>query len=160
MKNILKLLFISALFTVGHSTAAEEAQWFAVIYGEQHEAAAGMSANSSIENGKFLPDDFVGTEVYVRLQDGYSLSQYRPHNPSNSNSNSVTTSSESAMAADAAAQTQSTSEPTGEFGPLSDSGVNYFVNGDFQGWYCSQLYITPLGGNDYKLRCNETMQRQ
>jgi hypothetical protein len=108
-----------------------------------------------VTDGVFLSTDFVGTMIYVRVQKGYELDQFRPYE-SASSGDTVAGASESADSAAAASEPEEQS--MGEFGPLSDTGLQYYLNDDYFGWYCSEMYVQPMGDNVYCLRCNEKMK--
>jgi hypothetical protein len=156
MNNILANFSAVLFFIFANTAHAAEEQWFVAVYGEQHEPITGASSTSAIIDGEFLANDFVGKEIYVRIQQDYSLLQYAPKTTSVSPIGSAVAAKESAIAANS---TKQTPQPISEF-ELVDSGLTIYVNEDFKGWYCSRLHVTPLGNKEFKLRCNEEMQQQ
>ena len=58
--------------------------------------------------------------------------------------------------ADSAARASEPEEQSmDEFGPLSDTGLQYYLNDDYFGWLCSQMYVQPMRDGVYCLRCND-----
>lgn len=45
-----------------------------------------------------------------------------------------------------------------KFGPLPDSGLQCYLHDDYFGWACPALYVLPLGGRVYRLRCDSVMK--
>lgn len=153
--KILKLGLLTGLLITSPSAYTKEVPWFAVLFGENFETVTGASSNETIVDGEFINTDFVGKEIYVRMAAGYSLAQYRQEPESDSGGQS-----QSASDMAAAQSSPEQIEPMTEFGPLVDSGVGYFKNGEVKSWYCAQLYVMPtVAGSDYRLRCKQNMQR-
>lgn len=157
MRNPIRTIMFAMLMLSSSLAVAEKPEWYVVVYGENHLITLGASANGDVIDGKFLAEDFSGKEIFVHTHQDYSLSQFGKKETTYSGSSTV--SSEDAMAAVASSAPEE-EEPTTEFGPLADSGVTMFSNGDFKGWYCDQLYVTPLGSDRFKLRCDEVMSLQ
>ncbi len=148
------LILASLVFSV--AAKAEGPIWFVSVYGESMQHISGASAKADdVEDGVFLSTDFVGTMIYVRVQKGYELDQFRPYESASSD-DMVTSVSESADSAAPASEPEEQSMD--EFGPLSDTGLQYYLNDDYFGWNCSQMYVQPMGDNVYCLRCNEKMK--
>ncbi len=148
-----RLTGLLALLLAAPLTAGD-AQWAVVIHGENFQMAAGASATAEIIDGQFLPESFAGKQVFVRTQPHYELDGFRP--ASSATSTSDTASSAAAVAGASGAEQRDMSP----FGPLPDAGLVRIQDGDFRGWYCRGLVVTPLGGRDYRLSCNESMQFQ
>ncbi len=141
---------------IGLTTEANDKSWYVVVFGENFQTVTGASATADIVDGQFLDVGFVGKEIYVRSEEYYELDQFRPDTPAASGSGvAVATMSEGSMAAN---NTPEEPAPTSEFGPLTDTGLQYVSNEDFRGWYCAQLYVKPLGNRTYRLRCEIDMQ--
>lgn len=149
-----QIIIFSAVF-LSFNVYAGEAQWFVSVYGENMQQITGASVTADVQDGKFLEESFSGKKIYVRCEEHYELDQFRP--------SSASTTGGTASAAVVASDEAATSNTTGteidmsSFGPLVDSGVMKFSNDDFKGWYCSHLYVTPLGGRDYELSCDKKM---
>jgi hypothetical protein len=148
------LILASLVFSV--AAKAEVPIWFVSVYGESMQLISGASAKADgVKDGVFLSIDFVGTVIYVRVQKGYELDGFRPYE-STSSGDRVTGVSEST---DASAQAAAPEEQSmDEFGPLSDTGLQYFLNDDYFGWNCSEMHVQPMGDGVYRLRCNEKMK--
>ncbi len=144
------LILASLVFLV--AAKAEDPIWFVSVYGENMQLISGASATADVKDGVFLSTDFVGTKIYVRVQEGYELDGFRPYE-SASSSDMVASVSESMDSATPASAPEG--ESMDEFGPLSDTGVQYYLNDDYFGWVCSQMYVLPLGDGLYCLRCND-----
>ena len=147
---------LSAIFLLSFSSTvlAEEPIWFVAVYGENMQLISGASSTADVVDGVFLDTDYVGTEIYVRVQEGYELDGFRPHESTTSNGMSSAVSEAADMAASSA---PSEPEPTSEFGPLTDTGVQYYVNGDYFGWFCDALFVKPMGNGVDRLRCDNEM---
>ncbi|MGI9327633.1 MAG: hypothetical protein ACR2PZ_20610 [Pseudomonadales bacterium] len=149
------LLILVSLFL---SIAAKAAVpiWFVSVYGESMQLISGAAGAAEVTDGVFLGTDFVGTEIYVRVQEGYELDGFRPYE-SASNDDMAASVSESAL--DSSAQAVAPEEQSmDEFGPLSDTGLQYYVNDDYFGWICSEMYVQPMGDRVYRLRCEDSME--
>lgn len=152
---------VFCLFTFVVCTAltaeAADKQWFVAVYGENFQHVTGASATADIKDGQFLDPGFTGREIYVRSQEHYELDQFRPKSATDSGNMPATAGSEAISAAQ-----NSPVEPmlTSEFGPLVDTGLLYAASGDFHGWSCSQLFVKPLGGKTYRLRCQIDMKHE
>ena len=148
------LILVSLVFSV--AAKADDAKWFVNVYGGNFQHITGASGIADgVKDGAFLSTDFVGTMIYVRVQKGYELDQFRPYESASSD-DMVTSVSESADSAAPASEPEEQSMD--EFGPLSDTGLQYYLNDDYFGWNCSQMYVQPMGDNVYCLRCNEKMK--
>lgn len=136
------------------SALGAETEWYVVVYGENFQTITGASTSESIEDGQFLGDEFVGHEIFVRSAEYYELDQFRPAD------SSATGSTQAAMiSSDASSASEVDSPAPGtEFGPLPDTGLTYVMDGDFRGWTCPELYVTPLGERVYRLRCDQEMR--
>ncbi|MEM7360714.1 MAG: hypothetical protein AAF431_16600 [Pseudomonadota bacterium] len=154
MRDPIRNVLIAILLLNCSVAVADQAEWYVVVYGENHLITLGASADADVVDGKFLSEDFSGKEIFVHTHQDYSLAQFRKKETTYT---ANTVSSEDAAVA---ASTPEEAEPTTEFGPLADSGLTIFSNGDFTGWYCDQLYVTPVGSDRYKLRCDKEMTRQ
>ena len=150
----IKLLILASLvFSV--AAKAEDPMWFVSVYGENMQLIAGAAGNDMVTDGVFLSKDFVGKKIYVRVQEGYELDGFRPYE-SASGGEMVASVSESM---DAASQAPAPEEQSmDEFGPLSDSGLQYYLNDDYFGWICSEMYVKPMGDRVYCLRCDSEME--
>ncbi len=144
------LILASLVFLV--AAKAEDPIWFVSVYGENMQLISGASATADVKAGVFLSTDFVGNIIYVRVQKGYELDQFRPYE-SASSGDMVDSVSESAARA-----SEPEEQSMDEFGPLSDTGLQYYLNDDYFGWVCSQMYVLPLGDGVYCLRCNDKMK--
>ena len=133
---------------------AEEPTWFVSVHGENMQLISGASSTADVVDGVFLDTNYVGTEIYVRVTEGYELDGFRPPDSTSTDAASGVV-SEAASAAATAAPPET--EPTSEFGPLTDTGVQYYQNGDFFGWFCSALYVKPMGNGVDRLRCDTDM---
>ena len=145
-----------AVISLGFSSVAwaEEPIWFVAVFGESMQLIAGASSTEQVIDGVFLDPSYVGTEIYVRAQEGYELDGFRPEESSSSDAVSATMS----VAEDSAASSASPeAKPTSEFGPLTDTGVQYYLNGDYFGWFCDLLYVKPMGNGVDRLRCDQAM---
>lgn len=147
--------------TLSSAAMAAEPIWFVAVYGESMQHISGASGTPNVEDGVYLDTDFVGTEIYVRTVEGYELDGFRPYE---SATPSAATSSISAAASSVSEATDSVpsasapeAEATSEFGPLSDTGVQYYVNYDYFGWTCDALYVKPMGDGVDRLRCDTEM---
>ncbi len=150
----INLLILAALvFSV--AAEAEVPIWFVSVYGESMQLISGASGTADVNDGVFLSTDFVGTMIYVRVQKGYELDGFRPYE-SASSGDMVAGVSESADSAAPASEPEEQSMD--EFGPLSDTGLQYYLNDDYFGWVCSQMYVQPMGDGVYCLRCNKKMK--
>ena len=148
-------LLILASLVLSVTAKAEDPIWFVAVYGESMQLISGASDTADVQDGTFLSTDFEGNEIYVRVQKGYELDGFRPYE-SASGGDMISSMSESA---DASAQSAEAEEQSmDEFGPLVDTGLQYYVNDDYFGWYCSQMYVQPMGDLVYRLRCNKTMK--
>lgn len=147
------LVLTSLIFSI--AAKAEDAQWFVSVYGESMQLISGASATANIVDGVYLDKEFVGTEIYVRVQEGYELDTFRPYDSASADDN-VTSVSESMDAS--ASATEPEDQSMDEFGPLTDTGLQYYLNYDYFGWICSELYVQPMGGLDYRLRCEDPMK--
>lgn len=138
---------------------AGEPQWAVVVYGENYQMISAASATAEMPDGQFLADGFTGKEIFVRSQQYYELDQFRPANNAGATSGAAVSSA--AEAADmAAAPSAPEAGDMSPFGPLADTGVVKIQDGHFLGWYCDGLFVTPLGGRQYKLSCAENMSQQ
>ena len=147
------LILIFSVFTYIETLHAE-VQWYVNVLGENQQLITGASVTPNITDGKFLDKKFKGKKFYVRVQEHYELDGFRQKtNTSASSSGSASAS----MAAEAASATEQKQLMT-KFGPLTDSGLEMHVSGDFHGWYCSHLYVTPRGKREYELSCNDEMK--
>ena len=144
------LVFCAAL-----TAEAADMKWFVSVYGENFQHVTGASATTNIKDGEFLDVGFVGKEMYVRSEKHYELDQFRP---STSTDNSDVEATEESEAIAVARKVPKKPALTSEFGPLADTGLQFAINGDFHGWSCSQLYVKPLGGKTYRLRCETDMK--
>ncbi len=144
------LILASLVFLV--AAKAEDPIWFVPVYGENMQLISAASATADVKAGVFLSTDFVGNIIYVRVQQGYELDQFRPYESASSGDMAESV-SESAARASAPEE-----ESMDEFGPLSDTGLQYYLNDDYFGWVCSQMYVLPLGDGVYCLRCNDKMK--
>ena len=149
-----KLLILASLtFTV--AVKAAEPMWFVSVYGENMQLISGASSTAEVKDGVFLSSDFEGTEMYVRVQEGYELDGFRPYDYAQNSSNDASVSESMDASAQAAAPREQLMD---EFGPLSDSGLQYYLNDDYFGWFCSELFVQPIGDRVYRLRCADTMK--
>ena len=117
--------------------------------------AAGAAGENAVNDGVFLSTDFVGKIIFVRVQEGYELDGFRPPDSAQSNQNVATASETMDASVPAAAPEEPSME---EFGPLSDSGLQYYLNYDYFGWICAALYVKPMGDRVYRLRCDNDME--
>ena len=148
----INLLVLSSLILSVAANAATP-MWFVSVYGENMQLVAAAAAEADeLQNDVFLSTDFVGTTIYVRVQEGYELDGFRPYE-SASSSSMVATVSESMDASAPAVEPEEQSMD--EFGPLSDTGLQYYLNDSYFGWLCAQMYVQPLGDRVYRLRCND-----
>ncbi len=145
-------LLVLASLVSSVAAKAEDPMWFVSVYGENMQFIAGASATADVKDGVFLSTDFVGTKIYVRVQKGYELDGFRPYEPASS-SDMVASVSESADSAARASEPEEQSMD--EFGPLGDTGLQYYLNDDYFGWLCSQMYVQPMGDGVYCLRCDD-----
>ena len=150
----IKLLILASLaFSV--AAIADSPIWFVSVYGENMQLISGASGTADVKDGVFLSNDFAGKEIYVRVQEGYELDGFRPYE-SAQGGDMVSSMSESL---DASAQAATPKEqPRDEFGPLSDSGLQYYLDDDYFGWVCSEMYVQPMGDRVYRLRCKSEMK--
>ncbi len=149
-------LLILALLVFSVAAKATVPIWFVSVYGESMQLILSASANvEDLEDGVFLSTDFVGTMIYVRVQEGYELDQFRPYESASSDDMAASVSESADSAARASAPEEQSMD---EFGPLSDTGLQYYLNDDYFGWLCSQMYVLPLGDGVYCLRCNDKMK--
>lgn len=148
-------LFILIAAAFSAEAKAGDAQWFVAVYGESMQLISGASATADVTDGVYLSTDFAGTEIYVRVQKGYELDGFRPYE-SASSSDMVSSITESADAAAPATEPEEQSKD--EFGPLTDTSVQYYVNFDYFGWDCSEMYVQPMGERVYRLRCGKEMK--
>jgi len=151
--RIILLVLTSVIFWT--AAKAGDAQWFVSVHGESMQLISGASATADIVDGVYLDEDFVGTEIYVRVQEGYELDGFRPYDAVSADIN-ITSVSETMDSSAAAAEPEEQSMD--EFGPLTDTGLQYYLNYDYFGWVCSELYVQPMGGLDYRLRCKDPME--
>ena len=145
-----------AVLSLGFWAAAwaEDPIWFVAVFGENMQLITGASGTEQVVDGVFLDTNYVGTEIYVRVAEGYELDGFRPHESTVSDAVSGPVSATE----DAAAGSESPeASPVSEFGPLTDTGVQYFLNGDYFGWICDALYVKPMGNGVDRLRCEKTM---
>ncbi len=158
MKNrrLFSILFILMSFSA--SICSAEAYWYVNILGDNHQLIEGASTTPNIVAGSFVDKSFVGKKLYVQSKEHYELDSFRPK-PVENNGGAVS-GSMSASADEASVSATKEENLTTKFGPLTDSGLEIAQNGDFHGWWCSNLYVTPLGGRKYELSCNETMKYQ
>ena len=149
-------VILLSLLALSYATylRAEEPSWFVAVYGENMQLISGASSTMTVVDGVFLDPTFVGAEIYVRVEPGYELDGFRP----SGQTSTATVASAVAQSAGDAAHNASETQPNSEFGPLVDTGVQYFKNGDFFGWYCTGLFVQPVGDRVYRLRCNEQMR--
>lgn len=145
-------LLILASLVFSAAARAEVPIWFVSVYGERMQHITGAAAKPPVKDGEFLSTDFVGTMIYVRVQKGYELDGFRPYESASSD-DMVASVSESADSAAPASEPEEQSMD--EFGPLSDTGLQYYLNDDYFGWLCSQMYVQPMGDGVYCLRCND-----
>ncbi len=147
--------FLLAALMVSITGKAEEPMWLVSVYGENMQLISGASSTADVTDGEFLSTDFVGTEIYVRAQEGYELDGFRPYKaPSGAATVSSVTESADAMIGAA----EPAEKPMDEFGPLADSGLLYSLDYNYVGWECSAMYVQPMGDRVYRLRCDETMK--
>ncbi len=149
----IKLLAMFSLILWSVVSAAEPI-WFVAVYGENMQLISGASGTPNVEEGVFLDKKFVGTEIYVRVKDGYELDGFRPLE---SASSGAVSDSISEAADSAASSSPAEVKPTSEFGPLTDTGVQYYQNNDYFGWFCAALFVKPMGNGVDRLRCDEEM---
>lgn len=150
----IKLLILAPLVFAVPAKAADPI-WFVSVHGENMQLISGASSTADVQDGVYLSSDFSGTEIYVRVQEGYELDGFRPYDSAgNADKGSSVSESMDASARAAAPQEQSMNE----FGPLVDSGLQYYMNDDYFGWACPELYVQPLGDRLYRLRCDSEMQ--
>jgi len=148
------LILASLVFSV--AAKAQVPIWFVSVFGESMQLISGASAKADdVKDGVFLSTDFVGTMIYVRVQKGYELDQFRSYE-SASDGDMASSVSESTDAS--AAATAPEEQSMDEFGPLSDTGLQYYLNDDYFGWLCSQMYVKPMGDGVYCLRCDDKMK--
>lgn len=145
-----------ALLLLGLSSTvwAEEPIWFVAVYGENMQPITGASSTLDVVDGVFLDPEYVGTEIYVRVEKGYELDGFRP--PDNTSTTAVS-GAISEVAGGAAASAPAEAKPRSEFGPLTDTGVQYYLDGDYFGWFCAALYVKPMGNGVDRLRCDNEM---
>ena len=155
MKTI-SIIFLGALIVsiISPTSQAADRQWFVAVYGENFEPVVGASADEDVTEGEFLSDDFVGKVMYVKIEKDYSLIQYYSAPVTDIASGSASMSTSDASVANSPQDTG----PIGEYGPLVDTGLQYVLDGGFYGWECSHLFVTHLGGQVHRLRCDETMR--
>ncbi len=142
-------LLILALLVLSVAAKATVPIWFVSVYGENMQLISGASATADVKDGVFLSTDFVGTMIYVRVQKGYELDQFRPYESASSDDMVACVSESAARASEPEEQSMD------EFGPLSDTGLQYYLNDDYFGWLCSQMYVQPMGDGVYCLSCND-----
>lgn len=136
------------------AVSAAEPTWFVAVYGENMQLISGASGTPSVEEGVFLDTNYVGTEIYVRVIEGYELDGFRPYE---SGSSGAVSDSVSEATGSAASSSPATVELTSEFGPLADTGVQYYLNDDYFGWFCPALFVKPMGNGVDRLRCDTEM---
>ncbi len=150
------LLFILSL---GFSTAlwSNEPTWFVSVHGESMQLISGAAATPQVSDGVFLDKDYAGNLIYVRTVKGYELDGFRPIE----SEGAVTATSMVSEAADSAANTGLVkAKPSSEFGPMTDTGVQYILNHDYFGWYCAKMYVKPMGNGVDRLRCDKEMRHE
>ena len=148
-------LTLIATVLVVVTARADEPMWFVSVYGENLQLVSAASEDANVEDGVFLGTDFVGTVIYVRAKEGYELDGFRPYD-SSSSAAAVSSVSESMDAA--AAPSASEAPSMDEFGPLTDTGLQYYQNDNYFGWSCDAMYVQPMGNRVYRLRCNDEME--
>lgn len=150
----IKLLILASLvFSV--TAKADGPMWFVSVYGESMQLISGASGTADVTDGVFLSSDFVGKEIYVRVQEGYELDGFRPYE-SAQGGDMISSVSETM---DASAQAAAPNEQSmSEFGPLTDTGLQYYLNDDYFGWICPEMFVQPMGDRVYRLRCNSEME--
>ncbi len=145
------LILVSLVFSV--AAKADDAKWFVNVYGGNFQHITGASGIADgVKDGAFLSTDFVGTMIYVRVQKGYELDQFRPYESASSDDMISSVSESTDASAQAAAPEE---ESLDEFGPLWDTSLQYYLNDDYFGWGCSEMYVQPMGDRVYRLRCND-----
>lgn len=147
-------LLILVLLIVSAAANADDPPWFVSVFGESMQLISGASATANVIDGAFLGTDFVGTEIYVRVQEGYELDAFRPYESASSDDMFASVSESMDSSASAAAPEEQSMD---EFGPLADTGLQYYLNDNYFGWFCSEMYVLPLGNLVYRLRCNDEM---
>lgn len=146
------LILVSLVFSA--AAKAGDAQWFVSVHGESMQLISGASATADVTDGVYLGTDYAGTEIYVRVQEGYELDGFRPYESASSDDMLTSVSESMDSSAPAAAPEEQSMD---EFGPLTDTGLQYYLNYDYFGWFCSAMYVQPMGERVYRLRCNDEM---